>query len=234
MQARRCRRESQQALRRSIAYFRARPGSAARADFAARSMPAVSSPTAMLTRVIGTTVAIRMRAVPLRGGARSERESCSEGEAFMTITRWEPSADLFRPFFEDLMSPSNRLGMRSIDTDVIETEGEIRVVCEMPGMRPDDIDVELENNVLTLRGEKHEERSDENGDDASYHLRERRWGRFTRSFVLPREVEQDRIRADYADGILTVTIPKSEKARRRRIEIGHGDGQTRQVGTRTT
>ena len=79
----------------------------------------------------------------------------------------------------------------------------------------------MENNVLTISGEKTDERvQGEKGD--TYHLSERRWGRFSRSFVLPREVDQERIEAEFRDGVLTVTIPKSEKARRRRIEIRPG------------
>lgn len=151
----------------------------------------------------------------------------------MAITRWEPSTDLFRPFFEDFMTAGARLGMRSIDTDVIETEGEIRVVCEMPGMNPEDIEVELENHVLTLHGEKQEQHEEGGDEGASYHLRERRWGRFTRSFVLPREVEQEQIRAHYENGILTVAIPKSEKARRRRIEVSHGNGPAKRIDAKS-
>jgi len=110
--------------------------------------------------------------------------------------------------------------MRAPETDVVETEREIRVVTEMPGLKRDDIEIDLENNVLTVRGEKREERTE--GEGGKYHLAERRWGTFTRSFVLPRDVDSENISADFADGVLTVTIPKSEKARRRRIELGGG------------
>lgn len=85
------------------------------------------------------------------------------------------------------------------------------------------MELSLENNVLTISGEKHEE-PEEGGDSETFHLSERRWGRFSRSFVLPREVDQERINASFEDGVLTVSIPKSEKARRRKIEIGAEGG----------
>ena len=109
--------------------------------------------------------------------------------------------------------------MRAPETDVVETEKEIRVVTEMPGLRQEDIEVDVENNVLTLRGEKREERS-EGEQQGRYHLAERRYGTFARSFVLPRDVDPERIEASFENGVLTVRIPKSEKAQRRRIEVG--------------
>ncbi len=118
--------------------------------------------------------------------------------------------------------------MRAPETDVVETEREIRVVTEMPGLKPDDVEVDVENNVLTIRGEKREERTE--GEQGKWHLAERRYGTFARSFVLPRDVDADNIGASFEDGVLTVTIPKSEKARRRRIDVGGTQG-AQQVGT---
>lgn len=149
----------------------------------------------------------------------------------MTITPYRPTSDLFRPMLEDFMTPmrgwGGRLGgmLQAPEADLVETENEIRVVVELPGMKPEDVNVDLENNVLTISGEKHEERT-EGSEKDTWHLSERRYGRFSRSFVLPREVEHDRIQASYADGVLNVTIPKSEQARRRRIQIQNGGGQT--------
>ena len=108
--------------------------------------------------------------------------------------------------------------MRAPETDVFETEHAIRVVTEMPGLTRENIEVDVENNVLTIRGEKREETRQEEG--TKYHLAERRWGTFTRSFVLPRDVDADNIQAEFENGVLTVTVPKSERARRRRIEVG--------------
>ncbi len=88
--------------------------------------------------------------------------------------------------------------------------------------------------MLTISGEKQEERR-EGDENSTWHLSERRYGRFSRSFVLPRDVEQDRIQARFENGVLQVTIPKSERARRRRIEIrsGSGNGQTPWVEAKT-
>ena len=118
--------------------------------------------------------------------------------------------------------------MRAPETDVVETEREIRVQVEMPGLRRENIEVDVENNVLTIRGEKREERTE--GQEGRYHLAERRWGTFARSFVLPRDVDADNIQASFEDGVLTVRIPKSEKARRRKIDVG-ANPNAQQVGT---
>ena len=120
--------------------------------------------------------------------------------------------------------------MRAPETDVVETEREIRVMVEMPGLKRENIEVDVENNVLTIRGEKREERTE--GQEGRYHLAERRWGTFARSFVLPRDVDADNIQASFEDGVLTVRIPKSEKARRRKIDVG-GNAGAQQVGTGT-
>jgi len=146
----------------------------------------------------------------------------------MAIVPFRPSNDPLDRIFDSLlgtMGGSTHGGslMRAPDTDVVETEDEIRVSSEMPGLHPDDIEIDVENNVLTLRAEKSEERT-EGEEGGRYHLAERRFGVFSRSFVLPRDVEPDNIQADFRDGVLTVHIPKSEKSRRRRISVG-GEGQ---------
>lgn len=149
----------------------------------------------------------------------------------MAVTRYQPASDMFRPLMDDFFAPLNRMGssMRTPDTDVVESEDQIRVIAEIPGMNRDDLNVSLENNILTISGEKTEER-EEGSEKQNYHLSERRWGRFSRAFVLPREVEADEISANYQNGVLTVTVPKSEKARPRQIQI-EGNGQAREVGT---
>jgi HSP20 family protein len=137
---------------------------------------------------------------------------------YPTTTRYaEPFDQLFDTFFGNAGRAANGNSlMRAPETDVVETEREIRVVTEMPGLK-------RENNVLTIRGEKREQRTE--GEQGRWHLAERRYGTFTRSFVLPRDVDADNIQAAFNDGVLTVTVPKSEKARRRRIQIGGEAGQ---------
>ena len=144
----------------------------------------------------------------------------------MAITQYRPSNDLLAPFFEDFFGRPGNGGrmanlLRAPEADVVETEKEIEVHLEMPGMKSDQIDISLENNILSISGEKRQERTE--GDEGNrWHLTERRYGQFSRSFVLPRDVDPDAIEARFEDGVLRVVIPKSEKARRRRIDINSG------------
>jgi HSP20 family protein len=146
----------------------------------------------------------------------------------MAITPYRTSTDLLSPMLEDFFRPMSgwggRMGgmMRTPEADVVESENEIRVLVELAGMSGEDIDLDLENNVLTISGEKKEEHEKEQD---TWHLSERRYGKFSRSFVLPRDVESDRIEAEFRNGILDVRIPKSERARRRRIEVRQGGGK---------
>lgn len=148
----------------------------------------------------------------------------------MELTRWEPGKlmsdlldDMWSPF-GGRESPFGRQTMRPFEADVVELGDEIRVTAELPGVSREELEITLENNVLTISGEKKEqhEEGDRNG---RYHLMERRWGRFSRSFALPRRVDQEKVQASFEDGILTVRVPKTEDSRRRRIEIGAGGGQ---------
>ncbi|HEX8692356.1 MAG TPA: Hsp20/alpha crystallin family protein [Longimicrobium sp.] len=154
----------------------------------------------------------------------------------MAISFYSPTTDLVGRMFEDFMAPlamNGRAGalLRAPDADVMETEDAIRVTVELPGLRAEDLGVDLEGNVLTISGEKRQERTEGRERD-TWHLAERRWGRFSRSFLLPGDMEHDRISASFENGVLSVTIPKSEKARRRRIEIAGGAADaSRQVSS---
>ena len=110
--------------------------------------------------------------------------------------------------------------------DVEETPDHLVFRAELPGMSREDIDIELEDGVLTIQGEKKEEERDENAQGL---LLERRWGTFTRRFTLPRAVNSAGITANYANGILTIRVPKAEEAKGRKIEISDG-GAGREVG----
>jgi HSP20 family protein len=99
--------------------------------------------------------------------------------------------------------------------DVAEMKNEIVVNVEIPGMNPKEFDISLSERVLTIRGEKKQDRV----EGENYHLTERSYGTFSRSIPLPREVESDRISASYKNGILTVTLPKSEGTKRKEIKI---------------
>ena len=108
--------------------------------------------------------------------------------------------------------------------DVSETGDQIRIYVELPGVSQDDVDVSLEDDVLTVRGEKKLERTDEN---ENYHVIERSYGTFQRSLRLPFRVEPDQVQAEFNNGVLTVTLPKTKaQDRARRIQI-QGGGQRR-------
>jgi HSP20 family protein len=102
--------------------------------------------------------------------------------------------------------------------EVIETEDEVRFDIELPGVRDEDIDVTLENNVLTIAAEKNVER-EEGRSESDYRLFERQYGRFQRSFTVPPTVRGDACEARYERGVLTVRLPKAEEAKPRRIRI---------------
>jgi len=100
--------------------------------------------------------------------------------------------------------------------DVIETKDEVVVRAEVPGMTKEDISVTLQDNVLTLRGEKKQEQA-QNG--ATYHRVERMYGSFVRSFTLPTLVLADKVRAHYKNGVLEITLPKAEEVKPKEISI---------------
>jgi HSP20 family protein len=100
--------------------------------------------------------------------------------------------------------------------DIYENKDQIVLEAELPGMKREDFDLSIENNVITLRGERHFEKKDE-GDN--YHRVERSYGSFTRSFTLPQTVDAENVTAEYLNGVLRVKIPKREEVKARRIEI---------------
>lgn len=112
--------------------------------------------------------------------------------------------------------------------NVSETESEIRIEAEMPGVSEQDIDVQLNDDVLTIRGEKRFERKD---DKENYHFVERSFGTFQRSLRLPFAVDPEQVRASFENGVLTVTLPKSARAERtRKIQVQRGAGSQGQIG----
>jgi len=100
--------------------------------------------------------------------------------------------------------------------DIFETESEIVVKAELPGMDRKDIGLNLEKNVLTLRGERGFEKETK---DENYHRIERSYGAFSRSFSIPATVDEEKIRADYKDGVLKIVLPKKEQAKPKQIRI---------------
>lgn len=102
---------------------------------------------------------------------------------------------------------------------VEERSDEILLTAELPGMTEDAVEITLENNVLTISGEKRESREEEGENGGKYHLVERSFGSFRRSFTLPRTVRGEGITADFDNGLLTVRLPKADEALSRKIEV---------------
>jgi len=100
--------------------------------------------------------------------------------------------------------------------EMSETKDNIVVKAEVPGMEPKDIDISLTGDVLTIKGEKKQEKEEK---DEDYHRAERSYGAFTRSVRLPQEVQSDKIEANYRNGVLKITLPKSEEAKKKEVKI---------------
>ncbi len=100
--------------------------------------------------------------------------------------------------------------------DVFEGKDAIKIVAELPGVKPEDVRLSLENNLLTIRGEKKQEAEERS---ERLHRYERSYGSFERAFVLPSSVDGEKISAEYRDGVLTVLVPKAERARPREIPV---------------
>jgi HSP20 family protein len=140
------------------------------------------------------------------------------------MRRWSPFAELeafrrevdrlFREFFGEERTPAARGWTPSVD--IYETPAEVVVQAELPGVKREDIQIELTDDRLTLRGKK--ERSQE-AENATYQLLERNYGEFERSFVLNVPVDIDKAEASYRDGVLTIRLPKVEPKRAKRIEV---------------
>lgn len=100
--------------------------------------------------------------------------------------------------------------------DICETENGFEIYAELPGVSESDVNISVTDNLLTIKGEKHQEAE---AEGKNYHRVERRYGSFQRSFTLPRHIETDGIRAKFTDGVLTLEIPKTEVAKPTEISI---------------
>jgi HSP20 family protein len=152
-----------------------------------------------------------------------------------TMIRWDPFREmmtlrntmdrLFDDSFRSLSDWSQgpqRNGAFALPLDVVEWDEEFVVQASVPGANPEDIDITLTNNVLTIAGEIKQAAT---GEGAQHHLQERAHGRFYRSLRLPAAVEDGDVDARYEQGVLTIHIPKSEEARPKRIPV-RGSYQT--------
>ena len=141
------------------------------------------------------------------------------------VVRWDPFREMlqFRRSMDRMMDESLMNGsnwdepMRwALPVDVVENNDAYLVKASLPGVNPDDINITYDNHVLTLNTEV---QAEEEKKEERYLLRERRYGSFTRSITLPNQVDASKIEADYSNGVLTLTLPKAEELKPRRIQI---------------
>jgi HSP20 family protein len=129
---------------------------------------------------------------------------------------------LFDDIFSDFPLPgfdrSAGRQMASPKINVSETDKELQITAELPGVKPDDIEVMLDDDSLTIRGEIKQEREDQD-KDRNYHVKERVEGVFSRTLPLPFRADPGKVQASFRDGILNITIPKPEEAQQKRQQI---------------
>jgi HSP20 family protein len=146
----------------------------------------------------------------------------------MSIMRWKPGRELIgireemNRLFDDFFTgfPERRRGLLEGEwlpsVNISETDNSVVVTAELPGVKQEDVDITIVNDVLTLKGEKKEEKEEKK---ENYHRIERRFGSFQRTINLPTGVQADKAKATCKDGVLTITVPKSEEARPKTIKI---------------
>lgn len=140
----------------------------------------------------------------------------------MWITRWDPFEEMERLTGRFLGGNEPKAGqVLAPAVDVFEDDDRIELKAELPGLKPEDVQIDVHDNVLTLSGERRLEREE---DREGYRRIERSYGRFSRSFTLPRHVDQDNIRAEMREGVLSLTLPKREQQRGRRIDVQSSEG----------
>jgi len=138
------------------------------------------------------------------------------------LNRWDPFTEIARlqdEMSRQLLQSERRTAGFVPPVDILEDKDAIYVKAELPGVKPDAVQLHVENNILTLTGERKLEK-DESRD--GYHRIERSYGSFTRSFALPNSVASDQVQADMTDGVLTVKIPKRAEVQPKRIEVKSG------------
>jgi HSP20 family protein len=106
--------------------------------------------------------------------------------------------------------------------DLSETETELAARFDLPGIKASEIDIQVTDNVLTVSGERSEEKEEKKGNSRSFHRIERRMGSSSRSIVLPCAVNRDKVDATYKDGVLSIKLPKTEEAKSHKVTIKEG------------
>jgi HSP20 family protein len=142
----------------------------------------------------------------------------------MSIRRWDPFRDMMTlrdamdRLFQESFVPSwgPRESARPLALDMYETEDHLVIEADLPGLNPEDVEISVQENTLTIKGEykQEEEREEEN-----MHLHERRYGRFQRSVALPTEINADAAEASFKDGVLMLRLPKAEEVKPKQIPV---------------
>ena len=145
------------------------------------------------------------------------------------LTRWEPARDMLtlreamdrlfddaftRPF--SVMRGEGSSNWAAMPIDMYQTDHEVVVKAALPGIQADEVQINVADDILTIKGEM---KQAEEKKDKAWHIREQRWGAFERSVMLPTNVKADQARADFENGILTITLPKSEQSKPKTITI---------------
>src|SRR5256714_9856951 len=144
----------------------------------------------------------------------------------MVVTRWDPFRELatLQNRVNSLFQDYGRTGQDELTTtgsfvpavDVYEDEHKVTLKLEIPGIKQEDVDVRLENNTLTVRGERKFETEEK---EENFHRIERRYGSFSRSFTLPNSVDPENVKADYRDGVLNIELAKRAEAKPKQIKV---------------
>jgi len=147
----------------------------------------------------------------------------------MAITRWDPFRDVLtlqnrlNSLFQDYNREGEPVSTASFvpPVDIYEDDHQIVLKLEVPGMKQEDLDIQLENNNLTVRGERKFENEEK---EENFHRIERRYGSFFRSFTIPSTVNPDSVKADYDAGVLRVQLEKRPEAKPKQIKVEVGKG----------
>ncbi|MBM3466273.1 MAG: Hsp20/alpha crystallin family protein [Alphaproteobacteria bacterium] len=128
---------------------------------------------------------------------------------------------IFDDLFNELYSlPTSFLSKSGMDLspriDISETDSEYKIEAELPGINQKEIDVKIDNNILTIKGKKEDVKEEK---EKNYHLRERYYGAFQRSISLPNNIEPEKIKASFENGVLNISVPKNDKRTPKKIEI---------------
>jgi HSP20 family protein len=152
----------------------------------------------------------------------------------MNVIRWDPYRDL-SPFVDRFNRALGTVAGRERDeelnlgtwippVDISEDKDRITLTAELPGFSEDQVEVQMEGGVLTIRGER---KFEDEKEGRNFHRLERSYGTFVRSFTLPNNVDRENIRASFQNGLLEIELPKREEARPRQIKIGSGQAESK-------